>query len=123
MEEVLNELETYYPEVKNWYENKVIGDPDRLVKIITDSATGEVKGLLILKRYFNDRKISILFVMKKYRGKGIGRDLLILSIEEFKREIFYIDIHKDVISEYVVLMENHGLIKAPIVENRYHWMG
>ena len=123
MEEVLKELEAYYPKVRNWYENKVIGDTNRLVKIVTDSATGETKGLLILKKYFNDRKISTLFVVKKYRGRGIGRDLLMLSIEEFKREAFYVDIHKDVMSEYVALMENHGLIKAPITENRYHWMG
>lgn len=75
----LNSVIVFYPDFINWWDNKVVGDVERHIVCVFNSAD-VVLGIMVLKNK-TEKKISTLYVLPEYQRQHIGSVLVEYAIE------------------------------------------
>jgi len=86
--EHLPDLETEYPNFKNWYYGKVcagLASGSRKIILASSENNNDFAGVVILKNTFQEKKICTLRVDKECRFLGIGSNLIETSLKELGR--------------------------------------
>lgn len=120
---LLRPLSYDYPDFWKWF-NRVCNDElnaanhDR--KLLLCEYQNELVGVAILKR--SESKICTLFVDPKYRGLGVGTDLLRSSMEEFETDTPLITVSDNHVLECENLFQYFGF-KLDDVKQDYYRVG
>lgn len=105
-------LKQEYPDFLNWYVTKVqpgMKDGTRKVFVVAPASDlNEIAAVMILKNTEEEKKISTLCVMKKYRSRGLGRRLINLAISVLKDERPLITVSALHIEEFMPILEDFG---------------
>ena len=75
----LNSVTVFYSDFAKWWDNKVVGDVERHVVCVFNSAD-VVLGIIVLKNK-TEKKISTLYVLPEYQKQHIGSVLVEYAIE------------------------------------------
>lgn len=98
-----------YPNIFNWYYRNVVPNINktRYVIVAIDSENGQVAGFVIAKNE-KERKICSLYVLPKYRRKGIGKHLLEMGMTAIKLKKPLITVNNKVLDYYLPLFTRAG---------------
>ncbi|MBD8556846.1 GNAT family N-acetyltransferase [Rhizobium sp. CFBP 8762] len=79
---LVSDFARYYPDIDHWFSSVVIpGIVNGTRRIIVKHDDGAIRGLSILKRDEDERKICTFWVHPSSRGAGVGQNLLEESVE------------------------------------------
>lgn len=118
-------LHSEYPKFKEWYFNKVVYDilnnKNRRL-IILKEINSEIAGISILKQDGSENKICNLRITDKYKGIGLGYELLSQSVDILECDKPYITVSSKRIHEFNKLLNNFDF-KLSYIYNNYYQKG
>lgn len=79
--EYIQSLDIFYPDIRKWFDERVIPDFSNRSIILVLNSLREIHGIMILKNTDEERKISTLYLSPDARHLGIGSTLISLAIE------------------------------------------
>lgn len=105
----LGKYVTDYPTIFNWFYTKVIPEINktRFVIVAIDEETDQLVGFVIMKNN-KERKLCSLYVIPKYRGKGIGKALLEKGLAVIKMRKPLATVNNKVLDYYLPLFTKFG---------------
>lgn len=106
----------------NWYD-KLFSSKFQLEKkreIIICQSDVQIVGIAILKKDIDEQKICTLRVAKEFQHRGIGKELMALSLEWLQNDKPLITVHKCKSHEFSALFNYYGFILEEKQVNYYH---
>lgn len=103
----LEDLNMEYKGFRKWYFKKVFNsilDGER--QLIIKEYHNEIMGVAILKKNLFENKISTLRVNQKYRGLGVGTELMNRSLDLLNDEFPLITVSSNRLNEFNQLLKN-----------------
>ncbi len=126
---ILIGLEKEYPNVREWYEKKVLpgletGEREiilacKFTNNITLDSPIEILGYVILKKTLNEKKICTFRVKKEYQHLGIGKKLMKASFEFLETQKPMITVSEDHIKEFESLLKRYKFNLIEKIDNLY----
>lgn len=101
-------LHLYYPNFDNWFSSKMLNgifDGERI--IILKRFNQELAGFAVLKNN-SEKKICTLKVRTKFKGKGVGNELMYNSLELLRTEKPLITVSEKILKELLPLLQNYN---------------
>lgn len=115
--EVLERLKEVYPNIKEWFFNKVVTDIGNNREIILLEFKKQIVALLILK--YNEKKISTIYVHPDFRHKGFGRLMIKISKRELNTFKPKITISDKCLDLFKNLLEIQQFKKSGVICGKY----
>ncbi len=122
LKRILSDLAFEYPFFMEWLKKvflELMSSDSRIILLYCENDILDIKGISILKKTKNERKICTLRVVNSYRNQGIGTCLLKKSIdilEDSKPLITVSGIH---MKEFAPFLKKHGFIPKDKVKSLY----
>lgn len=127
---ILDGLEKNYPNILEWYKNKVLpgletGEREiilacKIYKFYKDDEVPiEVLGYVILKKTPTEKKICTFRVEEKYQRLGIGKRLMEASFEFLETRKPMITISEDNVKSFESLLKKYNFKLVEKIENLY----
>lgn len=109
--DILNSLNSYYPEFNHWYWNKVVPDAfNDIGEIIVCLKNEDIIGVSILKNTNNEKKLRCLRIKEEYQNKGYGLYLIDECLKRLKTDKPLLTVSEDMFPSF-----------ARIFINKYHF--
>lgn len=122
LEIILSDLKFEYPFFSNWL-NKVCKElassDKRAIIICFDKDILNIKGLAILKKDENEKKICTLRVMDSYRRRGIGTTLLTNSKRILEDDKPLMTVSGQHMKEFALFLRKNGFVLKDKVKSIY----
>lgn len=127
---ILDGLEKNYPNILEWYNNKVLpgletGEREiilacRVSKFKVDNKISlEILGYVILKKTLTEKKICTFRVEEKYQCIGIGKKLMEASFDFLETRKPMITISEDNVKSFENLLKKYNFKLVEKIENLY----
>ncbi len=126
----------YYNEIRNfvkriaweyngfwsWYDKLFLPnlELDRTREIIICQSEFQMAGIAILKKDIDEQKICTLRVAKAFQRRGIGKELMELSMEWLQSDKPLITVHKSRNNEFRSLFSYYGFVLEEQQKHYYH---
>lgn len=106
----------------NWFDNLFSEkyELDSTREIIICHSGLQMVGISILKRDLMEQKICTLRVSKEFQRRGIGKQLVELSLEWLQNDKPLITVHKSKSKEFESLFDRYGFVLEEKQKNYYH---
>ncbi|MDW6021652.1 GNAT family N-acetyltransferase [Mesorhizobium sp. BAC0120] len=112
---LISSFARFYPDIEDWFALKVIpGLADGTRRILIDRDVNSVRGLAILKKEADERKICTLWVHPNQRKHGLGQRLIDESITWLECKKPTLTVPEEAIADF------HGLLARNGFELRQH---
>lgn len=122
LELFLVDLAFEYPFFKEWLKgvfDELISTDQRIIVLCCGSSKFDIKGVSILKKTRDEKKICTLRVDKSYRNQGIGSVLLRRSIEILEENKPLITVSGIHMKEFSPFLKKHGFVLKDKVKSLY----
>lgn len=119
---ILSDLAFEYPFFMEWLEKVFLelkSSDNRIILLYCENDIFDIKGVSILKKTKEERKICTLRVVNPYRYQGIGTCLLKKSIELLEDSKPLITVSGIHMKEFVPFLKKHGFILRDKVKSLY----
>jgi ribosomal protein S18 acetylase RimI-like enzyme len=116
----LSDLDKYYPNFKSWFFEKVI--PDCSIdkrKIIVKKSADQIVAVAILKKSIEERKICTFRVSENAKRHGIGKELMLESLEWLQCNQPLITVNEENASEFEYFLRKFDFQKQSVLTNLY----
>lgn len=116
----LSDLDKYYPNFKSWFFKKVI--PDCSIdqrKIIIKKLADQIVAVAILKKSIEERKICTFRVSENAKRNGVGKELMLESLEWLQCNHPLITVNEENDSEFEYFLRKFDFQKKSVLTNLY----
>jgi ribosomal protein S18 acetylase RimI-like enzyme len=116
----LANVEPLYPNFKSWFNFTFcnsLGTGQRLVVLAHNGY--EIVGVALLKKSISENKICTFYVSPKYRGGGVGNDLMGLAISTLDSDNIQITVSNERNAELAPLLQSKGFSVCQSVSGLY----
>ena len=116
----LSDLNKYYPNFNSWFFKKVI--PDCSIgnrKIIIKKSADKIVAVAILKKSIEERKICTFRVSEKAKRNGVGKELMLESLEWLQCNQPLITVNEENASEFEYFLRKFDFQKQSVLTNLY----
>jgi len=116
----LFDLNKYYPNFNSWFFKKVI--PDCSIgnrKIIIKKSADQIVAVAILKKSIEERKICTFRVSENAKRNGIGKELMLESLEWLQCNQPLITVNEENASEFEYFLRKFDFQKQSVLTNLY----
>jgi N-acetylglutamate synthase-like GNAT family acetyltransferase len=114
----LKDAETYYPEFRKWYTEKVIPGlffADR--ELIIENRDNNIAGIAIIKK--EENKLCTLRITDNFQNKGIGLKLFEKSFESLNTEKPFLTVSEEKLVEFEKIFKYYGFKMTSIHNDLY----
>lgn len=116
----IQQLESQYPNFKDWYYNKVKEDILKLNReVIFNISNDYIAGISILKKENDEKKICTLRVSNDFQKQGIGNSLLLDSFDYLNTQKPLITVNSSRINQFNKLFNYYGFEQSYLYKNYY----
>lgn len=118
---MLKQVRTDYPNFSQWYNITVrngLMDGTRQIWLAV-SISGEIAGVLILKKNTEERKICTLYVQDCFRGQGIGTQMMKTAIQYLGTDTPLATVSSQHLHEYWALLEHFNFCLCRVYPDYY----
>lgn len=125
VESQLLELASSYPDIAQWYSNKVVPElyaspPTRNIFLaMPKDEPDKLAAFCIVKRSVEEKKVCTIFVLDRFQGKGLGSVLFERAFLFLQTRLPSFSISQRLITDFSGLIEKFGFVQGPTMQDCY----
>ncbi|TBF67906.1 GNAT family N-acetyltransferase [Rhizobium leguminosarum] len=115
----LSSVHSIYPGFERWFWGKVIPDLSGGRSIFLDWHGGDITGVIIAKRSYNERKLCTVWVDERYRDRGIASCLISEACEWLATDHPMITIPRSRLATFAGILRPGRFIQTQALDSYY----
>jgi len=113
-------LDQYYPNIDNWYRNKVLSDPANESNLAIGAFVGGTLAGFVLAKNGDEKKLRCVRVSPSHQNTGLGLRLLERGMELLETSAPLVTVSEELLGQYSrIFVNRYGYSLDEVVKGAY----